>query len=164
MVPASDPNQSYLSINQLPVSKREELQMLIEGSMLQFDSSATWSEFVSKCREPSGDFHPDVKQLSHRAAHMLDRLRSKGAPLVTKTAPWSLKKKLEALKCGPRQSSHENVNFLCGEFVDMIQNGKWILLPAHTVIHKKKNCMSPLDIMPQRGRRPRTICDYSFFW
>jgi hypothetical protein len=55
------------------------------------------------------------------------------------------------------------VDFLCGEFVDMIQKGQWILLPSKLLLNNRNLRLSPLGVVPQRDRRPRTICDYSFF-
>jgi hypothetical protein len=46
----------------------------------------------------------------------------------------------------------------------MIHKGQWILLPAHLVLADKNLRISPFDVVPQRDRRPRTICDYSFFF
>jgi hypothetical protein len=55
------------------------------------------------------------------------------------------------------------VDFLCGEFIDMIKKGHWILLPATLVLNNRNLRLSPLGVVPQRECRPRTICDYSFF-
>jgi hypothetical protein len=41
----------------------------------QYESSESWTDFVSKCRYPCGDLQPDVKHLPHGAASFLDRLR-----------------------------------------------------------------------------------------
>jgi hypothetical protein len=45
----------------------------------------------------------------------------------------------------------------------MINKGKWVLLPASALLDKYNMCLSPLDVVPQRYCRPRTICDYSLF-
>jgi hypothetical protein len=55
------------------------------------------------------------------------------------------------------------VDFLCGEFVYMIQKGQWILLPSKLLLNNRNLRLSPLGVVPQRDCRPRTICDYSFF-
>jgi hypothetical protein len=48
-------------------------------------------------------------------------------------------------------------------FVDMIKKGQWILLPATQVLRNWNLRPNPLGVVPQRERRPRTICDFSFF-
>jgi hypothetical protein len=49
------------------------------------------------------------------------------------------------------------VEFLCGDFVDMIEKGQWILFPANRNMR-----LSPLGVVPQREHQPRTVCDFSF--
>jgi hypothetical protein len=83
--------------------------------------------------------------------------------VATSSAPWSLQQKLAALERGSHQSAKQHVDFLCGEFVDMIKKGQWILLPANLVLNNGNLRLSPLGVVPQRERRPPTICDYSFF-
>jgi hypothetical protein len=46
----------------------------------------------------------------------------------------------------------------------MIHKGQWVLLPARLVLHETNLRLIPLGVVPQRYRRPRTICDYSFFF
>jgi hypothetical protein len=145
------------------VSPKEELQLLIARSTQQLQSSTSWSEFINKCKDPRGDLHPNVLHLPHRAAHLLNRLRSSGATVATSSAPWSLQRKLSALERGSHQSAKQHVDFLCSEFVDVIKKGQWILLPATQVLNNRNLRLSPLGVVPQRERRPRTICDYSFF-
>jgi hypothetical protein len=45
----------------------------------------------------------------------------------------------------------------------MIRKGQWTLLPARLVLNEVQLRLSPLGVVPQRDRRPRTISDYSFF-
>jgi hypothetical protein len=54
---------------------RVELDRLVQRSIKAYESTTTWGEFVVQCRDPTGDFHPDVKHLPHRAAHLLETLR-----------------------------------------------------------------------------------------
>jgi hypothetical protein len=44
-----------------------------------------------------------------------------------------------------------------------MRKGQWVLLPADLVLHEPTLRLSPLGVVPQRDRRPCTICDYSFF-
>jgi hypothetical protein len=64
---------------------------------------------------------------------------------------------------GPHQSALEFRDFLVSEFVDMIRKKQWCLLPFASVAHLPSLRLSPLGVVPQRDRRPRTIVDYSFF-
>jgi hypothetical protein len=94
---------------------------------------------------------------------MLDCLWTRGATVGPKTGKWSPAPKLGALKRGSHQSACQHSDFLCEEFVDMIQKGHWVLLPTHMVLEEENLRLSLLVVVPQRDRRPRTICDYTFF-
>jgi hypothetical protein len=118
---------------------------------------------TNKCKDPRGGIHPDVQHLPHRAAHLLNCLRVSGETIATKLAPWTLQQKLAALNRRSHQSAKKHVEFLYGEFVDMIEKGKWILLPATLSLSNRNLREIPLGVVPQCKRRPRTICDYSFF-
>jgi hypothetical protein len=80
-----------------------------------------------------------------------------------KTPPWNQQQKQDALHWGSHQSAEQHKGFLCEEFVDLIRKRQWVLLPADLVLHEPNLRLSPLGVVPQRDRRPRTICDYSFF-
>jgi hypothetical protein len=70
-----------------------------------------------------------------------------------KTEPWSLDRKLSTLqRGGGHQSAKEHVDFLCGELVDMIHKGQWVLLPAHMVLSEPNLRLRPLGVVPQLGR------------
>jgi hypothetical protein len=71
--------------------------------------------------------------------------------------------KQEAPKRGPHQSVNVHNAFLRGEFVEMIKKKQWILLPAKLVLTGAELRLSPLGVLPQRGRHPRSIIDYSFY-
>jgi hypothetical protein len=76
--------------------------------------------------------------------------------------PWSFAQKAEALTRSPHQSALQHIPFICQEFVDMIRKGQWTLLPARLVLDDLQLRLSPLGVVPQRDRRPRTISDYCF--
>ncbi|KAL3827591.1 hypothetical protein ACHAXA_002088, partial [Cyclostephanos tholiformis] len=46
---------------------------------------------------------------------------------------WSHQQILGALARGPHQSSHDYINYLSEEFVNMINKGQWIVLPYSTI-------------------------------
>ena len=45
----------------------------------------------------------------------------------------------------------------------MIKRKQWVLLPADLVMDQPNLQLSPLDVVSQRDRRPRTISDYSYY-
>jgi hypothetical protein len=45
----------------------------------------------------------------------------------------------------------------------MIRKGQLTLLPAWLVFDEMQLGLTPLGVVPQRDRCPRTISDYSFF-
>jgi hypothetical protein len=45
----------------------------------------------------------------------------------------------------------------------MIKKGQWVILPAKAVLHLPGLRLSPPRVVPQRGRRPHWICDYSWW-
>jgi hypothetical protein len=63
----------------------------------------------------------------------------------------------------PHASAINHVEFLRDEFVNMTDKGQWVVLPARLVLNQTNLRLSPLDVVPQRDRRPRTISEYSFF-
>jgi hypothetical protein len=146
----------------LPPAVPEIDQLIQEASQLYLAKS-TWEEFVPKVRDLIGDFHPEVGKIPHPVSHLLNRFRLGGAPVACSGTPWSFAQKSVALTCGPHQSARQHVPFLWQEFVDMIGKGQWTLLPVRLVLDELQLHLSPLGVVPQRDRRPRTISDYSFF-
>jgi hypothetical protein len=146
-----------------PPYERDALDDLVRDAVETLKQSSSWEDFVARGQAPNGDLHPDVGKLPHRAAHLLNRLRVSGAPVATKSAPWTRQQKQEVIRRGPHQSAHQHVDFLRQEYVDMIRKGRWVLLPARLTLGEKNLKLSPLGVVPQRDRLPRTISDYSFF-
>jgi len=56
----------------------------------------------------------------------------------------------------------EHLEFLHEEFVDMIAKSQWVVLPAEAVADLPGLRISPPGVVPQRDRRPRWICDYTW--
>jgi hypothetical protein len=86
-----------------------------------------------------------------------------GAPALTTTPAWFPWRIQQALRRGPHKSAHDHVEFLRDEYTDMIHKGHWTILPASLAIKLPHLRLSPLGVVPQRERRPRTISDYSFY-
>ena len=79
------------------------------------------------------------------------------------TKQWTIGQKTAALQRGPHKSAKEHVSFLREEFTSMMEKGHWALLPARLLKHLPDIRFSPLGVVPQHERRPRTISDYSFY-
>jgi hypothetical protein len=82
-----EPAEAQRPLEEAIESKQEELKRLVQRATLQFEASSSWEEFVNKSKNSQGDLHPDDAQLPHRAAHLLNRLRVRGATVATKSDP-----------------------------------------------------------------------------
>lgn len=47
--------------------------------------------------------------------------------------------------------------------LDYVNKGFWMVLPYHLVQHKPTLRISPIGVVPQHGRRPQPIIDYSYY-
>ena len=140
----------------------DTLGKLVISARQRLASSTSFEEFIRNYQGPS-DFHQEVSSIKHPAALLLDNYRLNGVPLETPSEPWSLKQKREALLRGAHKSLYEYQEFVRGEFVDFINKKFWVVLPAQDIIHLKELRLSPLGVVPQNERRPRLICDYTYF-
>jgi hypothetical protein len=68
----------------------DPFEEMIAQDERRFHKASSWEEFIEGSRDPRGDLSPGVKNLPHRAGHILNRWCVSGAPVVTKTKPWSL--------------------------------------------------------------------------
>jgi len=139
------------------------LDQLIQRASELFGKADSWTQFASECTEGRGDFHPAVGSIPHPAAPFLSYIREHGVPVLMLTPPWSKGRLKAALSRGPHKSAKENIQFLREEFAAMIQKGQWVILPARLLEDEEELRLSPLGVVPQRDRRPRTICDYTYF-
>ena len=120
-----------------------------------------WAEFVKR-RRGRGNFG-SLQHIRHPARRILRQYSSRGVPVSLQSAPWSQAQLEQALQRGPHSSVHAFSSFLREEFADMIKKGQWVVLPFDKVKHLLGLCLSPPGCVPQRDRRPRWICDYSFY-
>lgn len=111
----------------------------------------------------SHDAANDIDKLPHPAAPLLDRMSEKGVPAVLKSEPWSQELLDERAKRGCHTSANDYVDFLQEEFLDFGKKGFWVLLPYDDIKDEPGLRLSPLGCVPQEGRRPRVICDYSYW-
>ena len=119
-----------------------------------------WKVFCSSRRRRS-DFN-NLVHMKHPARQLLQHVKTNGVPVILKSAPWSQQQCDDAVRRGPHKSCLEFVDFLEEEFVDMIGKDQWVVLPYKSVKHLENLHISPPGVVPQRDRRPRWICDYSF--
>jgi hypothetical protein len=80
-----------------------------------------------------------------------------------KKAQWPAAKIDSTIKRGPHKSALKDSLFLRREFAAMMHKGQWTVIPAYLTRRLKGVRMSPVGIMSQRDRFPRTIMDYSFY-
>ena len=125
-------------------------------------STNTFEDFIRACRGPS-DLQPNVGKLPHPAATLLDEYRTQGVPYKTQAENWSQTQREEALQRGAHQSAYQYLEFVRSEFVDMVRKKFWIVLPAAVVLAWDELRLSPLGVVPQHERRPRIICDYTYY-
>jgi len=111
---------------------------------------------------PRGDL---VKNQSHwhPASPLLSHFAKSGVPALLRTPPWSPELIEERVKRGCHKSTEEHLDFLREEMLEFVEKGFWILLPYRLVKYMRQLRVSPLGVIPQRGRRPRLIVDYSFY-
>jgi hypothetical protein len=114
-------------------------------------------EKLVKQRRARGDFASLDKIISHPAHRLLRQYKYRGAPVVLSTKPWTAQQVEAAVNRGPHKSADEYVDFLRNEMVAMIQKGHWIVLPYRLAKKLAKLRASPIGVVPQRTRRPRTI-------
>ena len=140
----------------------DELGKLIEEATTRLSSSATFEDFVRQTQGPS-DLHSNVEHLDHPAADLLKQYRDRGVPMETTTDPWTSDRIQAALDRGPHQSANLYKDFVREEFVNFVKKHFWTIVPARLVKHLKNLRLSPLGVVPQHERRPRLICDYTFY-
>ena len=119
-----------------------------------------WTDFINT-RRNRGDF-PNTFNFQHPAKRLLQNYKNRGAPVKLHTPPWSPDAIKKALIRGAHRSCNEQIEFLSEEFVDMINKEQWVVFPFDRIKHLPGLRLSPPGVIPQRGRRPRWICDYTW--
>eukprot|EP00536_Pseudo-nitzschia_multiseries_P001200 jgi/Psemu1/2731/gm1.2731_g len=66
---------------------------------------------------------------------LLNQFGTVGTPALMNGPPWDPAKLAAAIDCGPHQSSHQGIGFLCEEYADMMDKQQWTVLPATS--HKR---------------------------
>ena len=140
----------------------DELGKLVDETAKRFEQAPSFEAFVASSHHRS-DIHPGVGHLDHPAAALLDELRLQGANTSYESPPWTADEIQAALDRGPHKSSIDETEFVCQEFAEYIQKGFWTVLPASLAKQVSGLRLAPLGCVPQVGRRPRLICDYTFW-
>ena len=120
-----------------------------------------WTKFVSAVRNRPC-LHHFIQNLPHPAANYLGHLRTTGAPIHCLTPDWTLNRHNDAAHRGSHQSARQYLVFSESEMADMIRKGYSVVLPYAAIKNLPNLRLSPMGVVPQRERRPRTIVDYSF--
>ena len=123
--------------------------------------SKGWRHLVTTIRGPSA-LAEEVGRLPHPAHHTLKHLRLHGAPVKNQDRPWTPEEVDAAARRGCHQSANTYRDFLYGELADMMDQGQWLVLPLKLAKTLPNLRISPIGVVPQHERRPRTIVDYSF--
>ena len=121
-----------------------------------------WDHTVRALRTPQ-DIPADIESIPHPAGRLLNYFRKKGTPVKVTTPHWTPARKEQAIRRGPHKSAHEHSEFLAEEMSTMCERGQWMVLPYDLVKHLPNLRISPLGVVPQHDRRPRTIVDYSYY-
>jgi hypothetical protein len=153
------PSPKRASVNLPSSMTSEELGELIMRDV-ELLSRVGWRSFV-KHRRGRGDFS-SLDNVNHPARRVLMHLKHRGAPVKFTTPPWTTEQIDKAIRRGPHKSCNEYIDFLDEEFIDMIRKGQWVILPASVAKKLVGLRVSPPGVVPQRDRRPRWICDYTW--
>jgi hypothetical protein len=97
------------------------------------------------------------------AACLLRHVGTRGVPIILTTPPWDSTCIYATAMHGPHKSTYEYQDFLHNEMVDMILRHQWIVLPYNDIKDLPGLSLSPIGVIPQCDRRPRTIVDYTFY-
>jgi hypothetical protein len=144
-----------------PQAHSTTLGKLVNDAVTRFHSSTCFTSFVHGLRTRS-DF-TDLCEVNHPAKRLLRHYSIHGAPVRFRSKPWSPNQIQTAASRGSHQSCNKFLDFLSEEMVDFIHKKFWTVLPysvARTIPHLR---LAPFGVVPQHNRRPRIICDFSFY-
>ena len=105
-----------------------------------------WEAFVKHCC-PRSDFL-SLDNVEHTARRILKEYKHRGVPVRLATEPWTLEQINEAIARGAHPSCGKAVNFLCEEFVDMINKGQFVVLPADITTKLQGLRVLPMGVVP----------------
>ena len=133
---------------------------MIKDDVVKCNSFDSVSQYF-RYRQGRGNF-ADLHTFQHPARRFVRHIGRRGAPVIIQTAPWSADRQRAAVERGPHKSAYEFQEFLRTEMVDMVNKATWSVLPYSKVKHLRHLRVSPIGVVPQHERRPRTIVDYTY--
>jgi hypothetical protein len=148
------------SVVQPPQRREHADNNYSKSSKLQKLRQLGWQAFIRSVQPPS-EFVQNLHSLCHPAASLLASMQQDGVPVRLSTAATTSETDA-AVERGPHQSARQHIEFLQQEFSNMERKGHWVTLPYSAVRELPNLRVSPMGVVPQRERRPRTIVDYTF--
>jgi hypothetical protein len=139
----------------------DRLGKLVSAAARRLAKAASWSDFITS-EQGRSDLQEQLRDLPHPAAPLLSRLSKRGVPVVLTDEPWTTARRKRAMARGSHPSTRDHLAFLRDEFATMIDQKFWVILPYSAVEQLPSLRISPMGVVPQTDRRPRTIVDYSF--
>eukprot|EP00536_Pseudo-nitzschia_multiseries_P002081 jgi/Psemu1/4840/gm1.4840_g len=139
----------------------DRLDVHITRAIQAYNNSTSWGEFIRTIRG-RGDIHPNVDAIPNPAGPLLAHFGLEGTPASMHDPPWNTARIAGALARGLHQSSRQGIDFLREEYADVMDKQQWTALPASLILDLPNLRLSPLGLVPQRGRRPRMISDYTY--
>ena len=110
-----------------------------------------WEKIVQRHR-PRGDFAL-LDNVHHSAQRILKGYKTKRVSVRFSTEPWFNKKVDASLSWGAHQSCDKSIEFLCEEFVDMINKGQFVVLPANVARKLPGFRALLMEVIPQERQR-----------
>ena len=114
-----------VTFDELPPGISEELGKCVARDA-ELVTQLGWEGFVEHHR-PRGDL-TDLRNVDHSAKHILKQYRDRGVPVRFSTGPWTTERLEAALARGAHPSCDKALEFLCEEFVDMVNKGQFVVL------------------------------------
>ena len=135
---------------------------LVRDSVERLQGCETWKEFVESCRGRPY-LSENVNNIDHPAAPFLEDLRENGVPAKSSEPPLTPKERDNQFWRGAHASAEMNRAFVRKEMAEFIECGYWTVLPYRLVKDLPGLRISPLGVKEERERKPRLVCDHSFF-
>ena len=158
--PPLSPTPSLPTPTAPPTKKLRVSDPVLSSKLGKFIARDVDLNFVRQ-RRPRSDLNK--LDFQHPARRLLKLYRDKGVPVRLTSKPWSQCRLHQAIQRGPHPSCLPFQNFLNEEFIDMINKGQWVVLPYSVARYLPDLRLSPPGVVPQRERRPRWICDHTFY-
>ena len=154
--------RSSVTDQQLASAYSDKLGTLIQASVERLHRCGDWETFVDESRGRPY-LSETVGKIPHPAADFLDQLRKEGVPAKASDPEWTPEQRNEKFHRGCHASAEMHKAFIREELAEFIECGYWTVLPYRLVKDLLNLRLSPLGIKEERERKPRLVCDHSFF-